>query len=316
LGRCAAVENGGAINAVIEHPLVFDIRRFALDDGPGIRTTVFLKGCALACPWCQNPEGIRPGAELAYDERRCIRCGQCEAACAPGAIVLGEEVALERGSCTLCGRCAEICPSGALRVIGRAYSPDELTEALLRDAVFYHTSGGGVTFSGGEPLLWPGYLAAVLSRLKDRGVHTAIETAGTFALDTFRELVLGLVDLVYFDLKVLDSGRHRALIGAPNEGICENLTALLAMPGTRVVVRVPLVPGMTATRENLSQIADFLRGAGCQEWDLVPYAGGGVAKRRILGQPDASGLPATLMSAAEEERWRRLFCERLGGGTT
>ncbi|NOZ69311.1 MAG: glycyl-radical enzyme activating protein [Deferribacteres bacterium] len=161
-----------------KQPLIFNIRRFALDDGPGIRTTVFLKGCPLSCIWCHNPESMDPAAEVAFYPDRCILCGDCRRVCSEGAVSMHDMQRINREQCTACGRCADICPAGAVELIGGYYLAGELVEILLRDRVFYETSNGGVTFSGGEPALYTRYLQPVMEELKKNNIHIAIQTSG------------------------------------------------------------------------------------------------------------------------------------------
>ena len=292
-------------------PLIFAVHRFALDDGPGIRTTVFLKGCPLACVWCHNPEAMRPEAAVASHPDRCIQCGACAAACPEQAIVIGPPLQIDRHRCTGCGCCAAICPALALQMLGRPYQPDELLELLLRDRQFYASSGGGVTFSGGEPTLWPDYVGEVLQALKAEGVRTAIQTCGFFDYDRFARQLLPYLDLIMFDLKCIDADRHWAYTGQDNTLILDNFRRLTRDAGERVLPRVPLVPGMTATADNLLAIAAFLAGQGCERCDLLPYNPGWRPKRQAIDLPLPPGLTETPLSQAEEEKLRRLFHERL-----
>ena len=241
-------------------PLVFNIHRFALDDGPGIRTTLFFKGCPLHCGWCHNPEGVAPGPELVHLPSRCIRCGACLEAC-PGA----------PGACTACGRCVPACPAAARRICGVAYAVEELVALALRDRPYFEASGGGVTLTGGEPtwhLAFAGELARELTR---RGIQVALQTCGHFHWDRFADLLLPFVDLVYCDLKLMDPARHLQATGVDNAGILGNLERLHRALGTRLTVRTPLVPGITDSPENLSAIARFLGGIGVSRHLLLPF---------------------------------------------
>ena len=184
---------------------VFDIQRFSIHDGPGIRTTVFLKGCSLRCFWCHNPEGIRPQPEIQFEPEKCIGCGECVKVCEQNAQHLEDGQRLyARDNCTVCGQCVETCFAGGLSLIGKSMSVDAVLAEVLQDAAFYRSSGGGVTFSGGEPVLQTEFLAAVLERCQSEGVHTAIETAGYYAWDRLERL-LPHVDMVMMDLKHMDS---------------------------------------------------------------------------------------------------------------
>jgi pyruvate formate lyase activating enzyme len=265
-------------------PLIFNIHRFALDDGPGIRTTVFMKGCPLACRWCHNPESIRPGKEIAFERERCIRCGECETVCPEDAIDSASPGRIVRARCTACGMCADVCPTTALKLVGQHYPVDELVELLLRDVFLYQTSQGGVTFSGGEPTLHMDYVARVMGELKRHDIHLVLQTSGMFDLRDFREKLLPHLDLIHYDLKLMDPPLHRRYTGRSNSRILRNFAALSRQEKVRIIARTPLVPGVTATEANLTAIDAFLRGLGVTEHLLLPYNSGGASKGISLGR--------------------------------
>jgi pyruvate formate lyase activating enzyme len=244
--------------------LVFQIRRFVFDDGPGIRTTVFFKGCPLSCIWCHNPEGISFKQEIVFNPARCIGCGDCGRACPTGAVT-GE------GTCTTCGDCAEACPTNARRLCGTHYTIGELLECLLKDRPFFESSGGGVTLSGGEPTVWMEYAGELSQSLKRQGIDVALQTCGDFTWDTFQYLLLPHLDLVFYDLKLLDPMKHVEFTGVSNETILENLVRLKASEGPEIVVRTPMVPGITDTPENLQGISDFVRKVGLRDYRLLSF---------------------------------------------
>ena len=251
--------------------IVFDIRRFSIHDGPGIRTTVFLKGCPLRCQWCHNPEGLNPGLEMMFWARRCIGCGACLPACPQGAISQdGDVVSTDREKCTLCGTCVAACYTEARQIVGRRMSVAQVLAEIERDLPFYDESGGGVTFSGGEPLFQPDFVRALLRACKDKGIHTALDTCG-FApwevLDSVRETV----DLFLYDLKLMDEARHRRFTGVSNGPILSNLQAL-SQRGHAIVIRVPLIPGINDDEENLRQTGAFAAALPhLLRVDLLPY---------------------------------------------
>lgn len=238
---------------------IFDIKRFAIHDGPGIRTTIFMKGCTLRCIWCQNPEGIPFGKGIWIHKESCIKCGACVEACEDGALTLTDDgIVINHQKCTHCDECINVCPTKALRRIDRSVSVDELIEEVLKDELFFHVSNGGVTISGGEPLAQPLFVIELLKRLKLKGIHTCIETALMVPKAVVEQLP-SLVDHFFIDCKLYDSAAHEQYVGEPNELILANI-AYLAEHAKSVTVRVPLIPGITATEENLTAIARFIHG--------------------------------------------------------
>ncbi len=287
--------------------LIGNIGRYSLHDGPGIRTTVFFKGCLLHCPWCHNPELISSLPEVSFILRTCIGCGDCAEACPEEAIRLATGDRINRARCTDCGLCADACPSMALERVGREFEVEELVEILLRDRLYYETSGGGITLSGGEPTLQTGFAGELLHRLKQEGLHTAIETCGLFSWDTFSAACLDNLDLVLFDVKLADSGLHRKITGQDNGIILANLVRLLAVESVDVIARIPLVPGYTATQDNISRLATLFRTIGVRRYSLLAYHPWGLAKGERVGRTVASDLPGTTMSTAERDAWQRYF---------
>ena len=287
-------------------PLVVGLRRFSLDDGPGIRTTVFFKGCPLSCVWCHNPEAIRHGREVAFHQELCVECGSCAAACPAGAVRSRAQGRVERRRCDACGSCAAACPSTALRMVGEAMTVEALVTALLRDRAFFEVSGGGATLSGGEPTAHLGYAAGVARALKREGVHVVLQTCGEFDLETFRSELLPWIDLVHYDLKLADADAHRQYTGHDNARILENFRALARLAPSRLVPRVPLVPHITATRQNLDALGQIVRESGCRRHALLPWNPGALAKGAALGSaphPALASLPLRLEEEQAAARW-------------
>ena len=284
---------------------VFDIQRFSLHDGPGIRTTVFFKGCPLHCAWCQNPESHKRNPEIAFYAERCARCFACRAACPLGAIVEGPR-RVDFTRCDNCGRCAAVCPNQALRLIGREWTADALVAELRKDADFFADSGGGVTLCGGEPLLHADFLGAFLPLLKRENIHVCVETCGAFGWEKVAPL-LAHTDLVYFDLKHMDTDRHRALTGGANATILENFTRFARMD-IALQARLPLIPGINDDEGNIRSTARFLKGAGQHSIHCLPYHAMGEAKlERIETTQKPLGLPS--FSAGNKERIQDLFAQ-------
>ncbi len=288
-------------------PQIFNLQRFALDDGPGIRTTVYCKGCPLGCVWCHNPESISPAPELMLQRQDCLKCGDCQLSCSQGAINNG---VLDRALCSGCGDCVEVCPTGVLQLAGRKFTVDELLGELIKDVEFYRTSGGGVTFSGGEPTMFPEYIGEVARQLRQRGIHVALQTCGHFELNTFRKFLLPHLDLLFFDLKLIDSEQQRLRTGRDNRLILENYHELLATEDIRVIVRTPLIPGLTATAENLAGLADLVRQSGCEDYQLLPYNPSVHQKLKTLKVVNGADLLAE-KHEYEERYWRKYVQERM-----
>ncbi|MCI8417393.1 MAG: glycyl-radical enzyme activating protein [Lachnospiraceae bacterium] len=232
--------------------LIFDIKRYAVHDGPGIRTTFFLKGCPLHCKWCQNPESISPAQEVILTRAKCIGCGACAKACGK----LDSQLMLPREDCTLCGVCVDACKTQARHFAGKPMTPGEIIDLAVSDKIFYDTSGGGVTFSGGECLSHPSFMEETLRLCKKAGLHTTIDTCGAVPWETFAR-ILPFADLFLYDLKLMDSARHKAYTGLGNEQILSNVQ-MLTEAGAKVIIRVPLIPGYTDAPKDIAATGDFI----------------------------------------------------------
>lgn len=254
-----------ASEVAVKVPLIFEIKGNSLDDGPGIRTVVFFKGCPLTCVWCHNPESKSRERELSFDAGKCIACDTCIALCPRGALDRANPGFIDRSRCDFCMVCAENCPSGALAAVGRKMTVKEIADEVAKDIPFFRTSGGGATLSGGEPTLFLDFTARLAKELKKRGIHVLLETCGYFSLEAFLSCLYPVLDMIYIDIKVMDPSEHRRLCGVPNDVILGNIRELYRRyldGGVEILPRVPLIPGLTATDENLSAIAGFLEGIG------------------------------------------------------
>ena len=278
--------------------LVFDIKKYAIHDGPGIRTTVFFKGCPLQCLWCHNPESWKAHAEFGFRSGRCLGCGQCAEACSCEAILLVENRPVtDSEKCILCGRCVDICLAGARQIIGRKMAVGEVMAEVERDVIFYDQSGGGVTFSGGEPLMQPDFLLALLNQCRARNIHTAVDTS-CYAEPEVVESVAKSADLFLCDLKHMDNEMHERFTGVGNSLIMENIRRI-SQAGKKIVIRIPIIPGFndgTANIEATGKFAASLPGIG--RIDILPFNRGGMEKSARL----TGGIKSMQIETPDEEQ--------------
>ncbi len=299
--------------AGVAQAVVFNVQKFSIHDGPGIRTTVFLKGCPLGCLWCQNPEGISGRPELALVLARCTKCNKCLTACPEGAISLdaGGAVVIDRDRCTACGKCVEVCYPEALMMFGKKMSADEVFKEVDRDRAYYEDSGGGVTVSGGEPLAHPAFVTALFRLCHEVGTQTCIETTGYSSTRTLGR-VLEVTDYVLYDLKHMDSETHRKLTGKRNELVLEN-ARFVGMTSVPMLCRIPLIPGMNDSLENLAESARFVKTLRKDmAIELVPYHRMGMWKYQALAKPYANALEGVKSPEPEELERLRQHVENQG----
>jgi pyruvate formate lyase activating enzyme len=262
--------------------LVFNIQKFSVHDGPGIRTLVFFKGCPLRCGWCSNPESWKMDIEVMWDEAKCVRCFRCTGLCPFSVLEFGDKGIRTKAGCTGCGICAASCPKQALSVTGKSRSVEEIMAVCLEDRAFYEESGGGVTLSGGEMLLQEDFAAALLDALGEEGIHRAVETSGYAGRETGRRSA-SRCDLILFDVKHHDDKRHFEGTGVHIDPIRENLRYCLEN-GIRVLTRIPVIPGYNDGGEDAAGLASFLSGLGIKETQLLPFHQFGQNKYRLLGR--------------------------------
>lgn len=286
--------------------LIYDIKRYAINDGPGIRVTVFMKGCPLSCAWCHNPEGMSLQRERVYNPEKCMGCGLCIKACPEQACALTPEgIAADPEKCKVCGECAHICPAMAVEISGRQVSVEQIVKEVEKDRLFFDQSGGGVTFSGGEPLAQAKFLKQALKAFGAISIHRTVDTTGFAEPDTLLA-VAEKTDLFLYDLKLADPNRHKEWTGVGNKLILENLRRL-ARSGARVLVRIPLILGVNADDENIIRTAKFLAALPCSPSfpvELLPYHDIMAGKYARLGR---SFDCKELMSAPGKDRIRQVI---------
>ena len=267
----------------IKRGIIFDIKKFAIDDGPGIRTTIFFKGCLLRCWWCHNPEGQLPTSELMYRRTRCDSCAECVRICPEEAISCSlKRISINRDHCNLCGKCCQVCPTGALTIVGKQVSLEEVLREIDKDSIFYDESQGGVTASGGEPLLQLDFLNALLKECKDRDIRTAVDTCGYASHDAI-DKISDKVDLFLYDIKTMDEKKHMKYTGVSNKPILENLKRL-AENGSNIQIRFPIIPGINDDKENVTETAEFVASCRIKNISLLPYHRAGIEKYKSLSR--------------------------------
>lgn len=281
---------------------IFDIQTFSLHDGPGIRTTVFFKGCPLRCQWCSNPEGLESGPTLSYQIQKCIHCLDCVESCPTGALTSKQgKLVVKNAECNGCGRCVELCPGAALKLYGYQQSPEKLIERIKKDRKYFEKSGGGLTLSGGEVMMQAGYALDILRLAKEEHIHTCIETCGYASQDKFAA-ILPFVDLFLFDYKFSDSGQHKKYTGVSNEKILYNLK-FLNQEGAQIVLRVPIIPGVNDNELHFLKIAEISNELqGIQRVELLPYHNWGEHKYEETGWPNP-GLESKSVSPEMAHEW-------------
>ena len=270
--------------------MIFDISRFCLNDGPGIRTTVFLKGCPLNCVWCHNPESQTTHPEILFSSKRCIDCGLCVNVCPTGCHKIKDTHIFDRNSCIGCGLCTKMCPTNSLRLVGTLTSAEEVMQEILKDKVYYKESGGGLTLSGGEPMMQPEFLEKILHFAKQEGLHTCIETCGYAKTDAFKK-ILPLTDYFLFDWKESNPEKHREFTGKDNALILKNLE-FLDSENAEIILRIPLIPGYNDSTEHMNGIVALSKKyKNIKKIEIMPYHPLGTSKAEELGREKNMNSP-------------------------
>ena len=291
--KLAARPEPGQITSGTKSGHIFDIQKFSINDGPGIRTTVFFKGCPLRCIWCDNPESQEQSPQLLYFESLCTRCHRCVEVCPSGATKISSDgaIVIDRTLCRACGLCVEVCPAEARVISGSAMTVAEVVDIVRKDELFYRNSGGGVTVSGGEPTYQPDFLKQFLKECQRYGMHTTLDTCGYVKWEVMAK-ILDHVDLVYYDLKHMDTERHRELTGVGNELILDNARRIFHS-GKPIVMRIPVIPGCNDPEENIKATVEFVTGMKVLRADILPFHQLGSKKYERLGMKYKLGKAKT-----------------------
>lgn len=278
------LDSPSRIQAAKGKGLIFNIQRYSIHDGPGIRTSVFLKGCPLRCLWCFNPESLSPHPEIFFYSKRCIGCGTCIDVCSQGAIRrINNKIEFDRSLCVGCGKCAHVCPGAARKRVGEWVDPDWVIHEIKKDELFYLNSGGGLTLSGGEPIYQAEFAKQILKECKSHSIHTALESSAYVTWEIFQDM-LSYVDMALLDIKHMDSTIHKELTGVDNRLILENIRRVAEMP-TALILRFPLIPGHNDSERNLRSMAEFILSLGKMvDLHILPYHSYGVNKYVRLGR--------------------------------
>ncbi len=292
--------------------LIVNIKRNSLDDGPGIRTVIFFKGCPLSCVWCQNPETKLPNQEISFNNQSCIKCEKCYEVCTLGAINFSKKYRIDRQVCNLCGKCIDVCSYDALKFSGKQYSINELMDIILKDKAFYDNSGGGVTLSGGEPTFHIEYLNTLLIELKKSNIHICLETCGYYNLEKFNNLILPYVDLIYFDLKLFSPELHKKYCKVPNETILKNFKDLMEKKTKKqtleILPRIPLIPKISTSKKNLTNWVEYLKTLKIKKIGLLPYNPLWLSKVNSIGAK-LEYKKSNSLTIKEKERIKLMFSD-------
>lgn len=293
-------------------PLIFEIKGNSLDDGPGIRTVLFFKGCPLSCIWCHNPEGIKTGEEISFNPNVCIGCDSCIQVCKDQALDRSLPFFIDQHQCTHCFDCIPVCPSGALSRVGQYYAIQDLIQIIKKDQPFFQTSGGGVTLSGGEPMLYMDYVSSLIKELKSDGISILLETSGYFCFNRFETLIAPYIDQLYMDIKIMNEEEHKQFCGVSNKVILNNFKGLLKLSREgmfSILPRIPLIPNITTQADNLKAIAHFLQENGVPKAALLPYNPLWGEKVQNLGR-ELHYNNKNFMSMEEQQQCEHYFSNR------
>lgn len=290
--------------------IVFNIMRYSIHDGPGIRTTVFFKGCPLKCEWCHNPESHKTEQQVVRYPNKCIGCGNCIKICPTGALYIEDNnIVFDINKCDSCGECLNVCYSGSMEMVGKKMTVDEVMKEIEKDYSFYDESGGGVTFSGGEPLMQHKFLKELLIKCNNKGIHTAVDTCGYTKKEILTDLG-NFIDLFLYDIKIIDDKKHIKYTGVSNKIILSNLKDLVKL-GKRIFLRVPIIPGFNDDNESISHIAGFLSGLkSIEQINILPYHNIAMEKYKRLGKEYK--LEKTIVPSEEEILGIKKLFESLG----